>query len=264
MISFSEKRFQRLCKSLRRNDPKVTDISTWGDSLERHSCHTLGKALLNNTVVTIIKIELDYVLCEYDDDVNLDEFEPLITFLRNSPSLTALTLKRRHCALDPIDLSNTLAERILQAIVANPHCKVKLNFDVAECHFELASALKVARSIVSLRIELDHFRKGTQPRLMADALWANQSLESLELYTLFHFDVATPMLLQLRSSLRYLRVHADVRSNLADRPFRALIAFLEATETLEHLSLSYFELTREHWDLFVEPCNTSPKYQSYP
>jgi hypothetical protein len=58
MVSFWEKRFQRLCRSLRRNDPKVTDISTWGDSLERHSCRTLGKALVNNTVVTTIKIEL--------------------------------------------------------------------------------------------------------------------------------------------------------------------------------------------------------------
>jgi hypothetical protein len=178
IVSFSEERFKRLCKSLRRNDPKVTNISTWGDSLERHSCHTLGKALTNNTVVTTIKIELDYILSKYDNDINLDRFEPLITVLRTSPSLTVASLKRKHWPTDVEHhrLSNTLAETILQAFAANPHCKVKLDFDVAECHFELASVLKVARSIVSLRIELDHFRKGKLPRLMADDLGgANQS-----------------------------------------------------------------------------------------
>jgi hypothetical protein len=90
-------------------------------------------------------------------------------------------------------------------------------------------------------------------------LGANQSLESLELITCSYFDVATPILLQLLShpSLRYLWVHANVvTNNDADRP---LVAFLKATETLEHIFLDYFELTGGHWDLFIEALQCKPK-----
>jgi hypothetical protein len=121
-----------------------------------------------------------------------------------------------------------------------------LDFNVGGCHHGLASALKVARSIVALELELDHFNYIGCPRLIADAVGGG-----LRLIANVHFDVAEPILLLLRSHPSLHFVWQGAKHTQIGPPFLALTAFLKATETLEHLSLSYFDLTRGHWDLFV-------------
>jgi hypothetical protein len=123
-IPADEQDFQNLLESLRNNDPSVTRVYVaWDwDGMVVGYGGALGHALAENTMVSSIGLHAAHLLAP--SEVTIWSADPLILFLRNSASLTRVTLTTMNWRSRGASLYQDLEYTILNALAINASVEI--------------------------------------------------------------------------------------------------------------------------------------------
>jgi hypothetical protein len=183
--------FLRLLAKLETNAPSQTRIELGRVSWDMVGYGgELGAALLHNTVVTYLELNVMYLAGKYDETnhsmtVNTlrshtNDLVPLFNYLRTTSSLEQLTFLGRGSRQDH-PVSRQVLEDILDAVAQNPH-RLALCCHTWMPLVALAKFLKVTSSVhrLDLQVDLDGFDDSVR-QLLPEAFGINKSLEELRI-----------------------------------------------------------------------------------
>jgi hypothetical protein len=219
--------------ALRSNDPKMTQVDV--DWLSQGCGRALGLALTNNTHVSSIAIEIQYLVSS--DDTNTDDLAPLLEFLRTSNSLREISFVKNGLQWLRNPLIYTLTDLIFRMIAQNPNI---LRLHVPNLNAPLngiAHVLRVTTSLDTLRMEQKSSLSDVEMQLFSDAFRANKTLEALELA--LHQQTANLMLPYVGSHTRLRTLTLKIAQPQAPSAhhFQVLAEFLRNATVLQVLVL---------------------------
>jgi hypothetical protein len=184
--------FLRLLAKLETNAPSQTRIELGRVSWDLVGYGgELGAALLHNTVVTYLELNVMYLAGKYDETnhsmtVNTlrshtIDLIPLFDYLRTTSSLEQLTFLGRGSRQDH-PVSRQVLEDILDAVAQNPH-RLALCCHTWMPLVALAKFLTVTSSVhrLDLGVDFDGYLDDSVRQLLPEAFGSNKSLEELRI-----------------------------------------------------------------------------------
>jgi hypothetical protein len=184
--------FLRLLAKLETNAPSQTRIELGRVSWDLVGYGgELGAALLHNTVVTYLELNVMYLAGKYDETnhsmtvttlrSHTNDLVPLFDYLRTTSSLEQLTFLGRGSRQDH-PVSRQVLEDILDAVAQNPH-RVALCCHTWMPLVALAKLLKRTSSVyrLDLGVDFDGYLDDSFRQLLPEAFGNNKSLEELRI-----------------------------------------------------------------------------------
>ena len=242
-------RFEALCAALRRNDPDITEIPFV--DLDDHAGHSrsLWEALQGNHYVSSMELFLSNWLYASEEDTG--SIALLLRYIRESKAMRKIKLWGEE---GPTAESTAESFRaILLAISENP-CIEKLDvlFGIDPVADSFALFLRTTKSLKTLVMMYHDFDGAASPELVAEAIGANQSLESLTFESYSDSEFLESVLVRLGSHPRLCELKLECGDNASITQIHALAKFLGSTTTLEHLELNHYAFVEESMEHLVD------------
>ena len=242
-------RFEALCAALRRNDPDITEIPFV--DLDDHAGHSrsLWEALQGNHYVSSMELFLSNWLYASEEDTG--SIALLLRYIRESKAMRKIKLWGEE---GPTAESTAESFRaILLAISENP-CIEKLDvlFGIDPVADSFALFLRTTKSLKTLVMMYHDFDGAALPELVAEAIGANQSLESLKFESYSDSEFVESVLVRLGLHPRLRELKLECGDNASITQIHALAKFLGSTTMIEHLELNHYVFDEESMEHLVD------------
>lgn len=260
MVNKNARRFDELCRDLRRNHPKhqILEIPTTSFCI-RHFSRRLSEALQGNHHVSSMNLNLSFFIATNVADKEGKDCDTalLARYIRESRALRKVALVGNLNGRHPEFYAKKLriVRLILLAIAENPGIKdlhLQFNLEAGVFLKEIALLLRTTQSLKSLKIDLGLLddRPSSRELVLANAFGANRTLESLELTSDNNADMLGSVLLHLVGSHPRLR---ELKLDCGTESVAALAYFMRSTTLqLEHLCLRNIIFQKECMEQLVE------------
>jgi hypothetical protein len=231
-----KKEYKRLCKSLRKNDPNVTEVNPW--QYPKDYSGELGMALVGNTNVASINLDL-YRLCR--DGIQ----SCLLRQIRTLGSLRKVGFAGRlfdstSTGEDP----DSVTMKCFKVVNANPNIN-ELALDIRVPVDAFGWLIRTTLNLHTLDIRLEKY-DCSERDVVCTAFGANQSLERLVIQHGSDSNTVESVLLHLKQhkKLRDLELLCGNQGTYA--LMESLASYIRGTKSLFRLRLKHFDLrTRE-------------------
>jgi hypothetical protein len=266
------------CAALQRNDPTLDFVCASHWKWPEGYLRPMGEAILHNTVVTeldlhmteMVPVSLDAEdIQESDMEATALAAEPLLRYLRSSPSLRRVSLNEDisgACVENPA--LHWLCCNVLKAIAERP-ILVKLCLWIAVPMQEFADLLSGTQTVRYLELNVDCLHSGgdddrlsTIKPLTIQALRANQSLETLRL---LHYDENSS--LWSKDLLEPLASHPNlqcIKLFCCGFPIsipKTLPLVLQQSTTLQEIAFEQYDIGKKSWNKVIKALQLNSSVQ---
>jgi hypothetical protein len=241
---------------LLRNDPTVTKVHAepFPPGYGQH----LGPALVHNTVVTDLTLNLSTLCAEENTDWN--GVGKLLTFVAESSSLRLVDVYDQDG--EDRELVKSIAGQLVRAVARNAGIE-KVQIWASLPSHDFAEFLRTSRSVTDLNVFLEQLAANDEDRLVvAQAFLENQTLETFQFYTPSESETARLVLMHLPThpTLRKLLLHSFDEPSFTH--VQMIATFLRSGTKIEELVLRNYTFDVERLEHLVAALSASRQLET--